>query len=238
MAGFLYGVVLQWKLDLRSRTMLITCYAVPLLFFAVMGGIFTSVMPESRETLIQSMSVFTVTMGALIGLPPSLAEIYRSDVKNAYQANGVPLSLGLFLTNISAFVHLLIMSSILYIIAPVAFNAKIPAHPGTYFIGLITLTAVSLSIASVIGLAVKDTANTSMFSILLFLPSTMLSGIMFPSDMLPKAFVLAGKLFPATWGYAFMTKSNFMWHDLWPLLVIFLAAVLVCAALLKKIETR
>ena len=238
MNGFLYGIALQWKLDLRSRTMLITCYAVPLLFFAVMGGIFTSVMPESRETLIQSMSVFTVTMGALIGLPPSLAEIYRSDVKNAYQANGVPLSSGLFLTNISAFVHLLIMSFLLYIIAPVAFDAKIPAHPETCFVGLIGLIAVSLSIASIIGLAVKDTANTSMFSILLFLPSTMLSGIMFPGDMLPKALAIAGKLFPATWGYAFMTESVFTWQNFLPLLVIFLAAVLLCAILLKKIETR
>ena len=166
MNGFLYGIELQWKLDLRSKTMLITCYAVPLLFFAVMGGIFTSVMPDSRETLIQSMTVFSVAMGALIGLPPSLVEIYRSDVKNAYQANGVPLSLGLFLTNISAFVHLLIMSFILYVIAPVAFDAKIPAHPGTYFAGLITLIAVSLSIASVIGLAAKSTANTSMISMM------------------------------------------------------------------------
>lgn len=238
MDGFLYGVALQWKLDLRSRTMLIACYAVPLLFFAVMGGIFTSVMPESSETLIQSMSVFAVTMGALIGLPPSVAEIYRSDVKNAYQANGVPLSLGLFLTNISAFVHLLIMSFLLYGIAPVAFDAKIPVHPGTYFVGLITLIAVSLGIASVIGLAVKDTANTSMLSILLFLPSTMLSGIMFPGDMLPQAFVMAGKLFPATWGYAFMTKSTFVWNNLWPLFIIFIAAVLLCVILLKKIETR
>ena len=238
MDGFLYGVALQWKLDLRSRTMLITCYAVPLLFFAVMGGIFTSVMPESSETLIQSMSVFAVTMGALIGLPPSVAEIYRSDVKNAYQANGVPLSLGLFLTNISAFVHLLIMSFLLYGIAPVAFDAKIPVHPGTYFVGLITLIAVSLGIASVIGLAVKDTANTSMLSILLFLPSTMLSGIMFPGDMLPQAFVMAGKLFPATWGYAFMTESTFMWNNILPLFIIFIAAVLLCVILLKKIETR
>ena len=238
MSGFLYGVALQWKLDLRSKTMLITCYAVPLLFFAVMGGIFTSVMPDSRETLIQSMSVFTVTMGALIGLPPSLTEIYRSDVKNAYQANGVPLSLGLFLTNISAFVHLLIMSFILYVIAPVAFDAKIPAHPGTYFVGLITLIAVSLSVASIIGLAVKDTANTSMLSILLFLPSTMLSGIMFPSNMLPKVFVIAGKLFPATWGYAFLTERNFTWNNLLPLLVVFIIAVLLCGLLLKRVETR
>lgn len=238
MEGFLYGIGLQWKLDLRSRTMLITCYAVPLLFFAVMGGIFTSVIPESTETLIQSMSVFTVTMGALIGLPPSLVEIYRSDVKNAYQANGVPLSLGLILTNISAFVHLLIMSFILYVIAPAAFDAKVPAHPGTYFGGLIVLIAVSLGIASIIGLAVKDTANTSMFSILLFLPSIMFSGIMFPGDMLPGAFVTAGKLFPATWGYELMTNESFSLQTLWPLCGIFLVSLILCGVLLKRIQTR
>ena len=238
MNGFLYGAVLQWKLDLRSRTMLITCYAVPLLFFAVMGGIFTSITPESKETLIQSMTVFAVTMGALIGLPPSLAEIYRSDVKNAYQANGVPLSLGLILTNISAFVHLFIMSSILYLTAPAAFDAKIPAHPGTYFGGLVVLIAVSLSIASIIGLAVKDTANTSMFSILLFLPSVMLSGIMFPIDLLPKAFAAVGKLFPAAWGYKLMTGDGFSLQTLCPLCGIFLIALILCWGLLKKIQTR
>ena len=81
MGAFLYGVFLQWKLDIRSKTLLITCYIVPLLFFAVMGGIFTSVMPQAKDTLIQSMTVFGVTMGALIGLPPSLVEIYSTDIK-------------------------------------------------------------------------------------------------------------------------------------------------------------
>ena len=238
MNGFLYGAALQWKLDLRSRTMLITCYAVPLLFFAVMGGIFTSVMPESRETLVQSMTVFAVTMGALIGLPPSLVEIYRSDVKNAYQANGVPLSSGLLLTNISAFIHLLLMSCVLCAAAPIAFDAKVPEHPAVYFGGLAVLIAVSLSVASVIGLAVKDTANTSMFSILLFLPSIMLSGIMFPIDMLPGAFEMAGKLFPAAWGYQLMTDGCFSPRTLCPLCGIFLIASIVCGVLLKRIQTR
>ncbi len=32
MGAFLYGVFLQWKLDIRSKTLLITCYIVPLLF--------------------------------------------------------------------------------------------------------------------------------------------------------------------------------------------------------------
>lgn len=43
MNGFLYGVALQWKLDIRSKSLLVTCYIVPLIFFLLMGGIFTSV---------------------------------------------------------------------------------------------------------------------------------------------------------------------------------------------------
>lgn len=237
MNGFFYGAALQWRLDLRSRTMLIACYAVPLLFFAVMGGIFTSVLPESRDTLVQSMTTFAVSMGALIGLPPSLAEIYGRDIKNVYQANGVPLSMGLILTNVSAFVHLLLMSLLLYAAAPAAFNAKIPEHPAAHFCGTAILIAVSLSIASVIGLAVKDTASTTLFSILLFLPSIMLSGIMFPMDLLPGPFAAVGRLFPATWGYVLLTEG-FSWSLLGPLAGIFLAAAGLCIILLRKIRMR
>ncbi len=95
MGAFLYGTALQWRLDIRSRTLLITCYVVPLLFFAMMGGIFTSVNPSARETLVPSMTVMGVSMGALIGLPPSLVEIYGGDIKKMYKANGVPLYFGL-----------------------------------------------------------------------------------------------------------------------------------------------
>ena len=236
MSAFLYGVSLQWKLDIRSKTLLITCYIVPLLFFAVMGGIFTSVMPEARYTLIQSMTVFGVTMGALIGLPPSLVEIYSSDIKKVYKANGVPLYLGLVLTNISAYIHLFIMSIILYIAAPLAFNAEIPENPVLYFASLAIFIAVSLSIASIIGLAVKDQAKTSMVSIIIFLPSIMLSGIMFPIELLPKAFEMVGKIFPASWGYKVMADSTFQLENLLPLVVILILAICACAILLRKVD--
>ena len=236
MGAFLYGISLQWKLDIRSKTLLITCYIVPLLFFAIMGGIFTSVMPEARYTLIQSMTVFGVTMGALIGLPPSLVEIYSSDIKKVYKANGVPLYLGLVLTNISAYIHLFIMSIILYIAAPLAFNAEIPENPMLYFASLAIFIAVSLSIASIIGLAVKDQAKTSMVSIIIFLPSIMLSGIMFPIDLLPKAFEMVGKIFPASWGYKVMADSTFQLENLLPLVVILILAICVCGILLRKVD--
>ena len=236
MGAFLYGISLQWKLDIRSKTLLITCYIVPLLFFAIMGGIFTSVMPEARYTLIQSMTVFGVTMGALIGLPPSLVEIYSSDIKKVYKANGVPLYLGLALTNISAYIHLFLMSIILYIAAPLVFDAEIPENPGMYFISLAIFIAVSLSIASIIGLAVKDQAKTSMVSIIIFLPSIMLSGIMFPIDLLPKAFEMVGKIFPASWGYKVMADSTFQLENLLPLVVILILAICVCGILLRKVD--
>ena len=221
---------------MRSKTLLITCYIVPLLFFAVMGGIFTSVMPQAKDTLIQSMTVFGVTMGTLIGLPPSLVEIYSTDIKKVYKANGVPLYLGLVLTNISAYIHLFIMSVVLYFAAPIAFNAEIPDNPGRYFISLAVFIAVSLSIASIIGLAVKDQAKTSMVSIIIFLPSILLSGIMFPIDLLPKAFQTAGKIFPASWGYRIIADHIFQLKNLVPLTVLFVLAVFACIILLRRLD--
>lgn len=236
MGAFLYAIPLQWKLDIRSKTILITCYIVPLLFFAIMGEIFTSVMPESKYTLIQSMTVFGVTMGSFIGLPPSLVEIYSSDINKVYKANGVPLYLGLVLTNISAYIHLFIMSILLYITAPFFFHAEIPEHPGIYFANLTIFIAVSLCIASIIGLAIKDQAKTSMISIIVFLPSVMLSGIMFPIELLPKAFERIGKVFPASWGYKLMADHTIRFENLLPLIIILTLAICICRMLVHKID--
>lgn len=236
MGAFLYAISLQWKLDIRSKTILITCYIVPLLFFAIMGEIFTSVMPESKYTLIQSMTVFGVTMGSFIGLPPSLVEIYSSDINKVYKANGVPLYLGLVLTNISAYIHLFIMSILLYITALFFFHAEIPEHPGIYFASLTIFIAVSLCIASIIGLAIKDQAKTSMISIIVFLPSVMLSGIMFPIELLPKAFERIGKVFPASWGYKLMADHTIRFENLLPLIIVLTLAICICRMLVHKID--
>jgi len=106
------------------------------------------------------------------------------------------------------------MSIILYIAAPLVFHAEIPQNPGKYFISLAIFIAVSLSIASTIGLAVKDQAKTSMFSIIVFIPSTMLFEIMFFMEFLPKTFQIIGKLFPASWEYKLMMESTLKFQSL------------------------
>ena len=155
---FLYSVALQWKLDIRSKSLLVTCYIVPLMFFFLIGGIFTSVMPEMGSTLIQSMVVMSVSMGAFIGLPPSLIETYGSDVKKVYKANGAPLYLGLVTMFLSAFAHLMISCVIILLLAPILFKATLPAQLPLFFLSLALYSIVSLSIGSVLGLLVKNQA--------------------------------------------------------------------------------
>lgn len=236
MRAFLYGVGLQWKIDIRSKALLITCYIVPLLFFAIMGVIFTSINPTAKDTLIQSMTVMGVSMGAFIGLPPSIVETYASDIKKVYKANGVPMYLGLVTMFISAFIHLMIMSTIIFIVAPIAFKAAIPQNVPLYFASLAVFIAVSLSIGSVLGLLVKNQAKLTMFAQVIFLPSILLSGIMFPITMLPDAFETVSRIFPATWGFKLMCERSFTFGFMWPLLLIMLIALALVTLLLQKIR--
>lgn len=128
MSAFVYGVALQLKLDIRSKTMLVSCYFIPLIFFLFMGGIFTSVMPGMKNTLIQSMIVMGVSMGSFTGLPLTLAETCGDGIKRVYKANGVPLYMGLATMFISAFIHLAVMCIVLLLLAPVIFGAAMPAN--------------------------------------------------------------------------------------------------------------
>ena len=201
MSGFLYGVALQWKLDIRSKSLLVTCYIIPLIFFLLMGGIFTSVMPDMRSTLIQSMIVMGVSMGAFIGLPPSLIEAYGSDISKVYKANGVPVCLGLVTMFLSAFIHLMTACAVIVLLAPVLFEAILPAWLPIFFFALAIYIISSLSIGSILGLIIKNQAKLSMIAQLVFLPSIMLSGIMFPIDLLPGFLEATGRFFPASRGY-------------------------------------
>lgn len=234
MSAFLYSAALQWKLDIRSKSLLIACYLVPLIFFLVMGGIFTSVMPEMKETLIPSMTVMGVSMGAFIGLPPSLAETYGGAVKKAYRANGVPLYMGLAAMNLSAFLHLLLMCTAILLLSPVLFGAALPESLPAFYAALAIFIAVSLSVGSVLGLAVKSQTRLTMLEQLVFLPSILLSGILFPAQLLPDFLGAAGRLFPAFWGCRLLLDGGLRLENLWYLLLVVLAAAGVCGFLLNR----
>ena len=234
MTGFLYSLTLQWKLDIRSKSLLVTYYIVPLIFFLLMGGIFTSVMPEMDSTLIQSMIVMSVSMGSFLGLPPSLIEIYGSDIKKIYKANGVPIHLGLVTMVLSAFVHLMITCMAILLLAPILFKANLPSQFPLFFLALAIYIFVSLSIGSILGLTVNNQAKLTMIAQLIFLPSIMLSGIMFPITLLPDFLQAIGRLSPASWGFRLMVDYGFGLENLWYLILVSCISVMTCILLLNQ----
>ena len=234
MNGFLYSVALQWKLDIRSKSLLVTFYIVPLIFFLIMGGIFTSVIPEMGSTLIQSMIVMSVSMGAFLGLPPSLVEIYGSDIKKIYNANGVPIYLGLVTILLSAFVHLMMICIVILLLAPILFKASLPTQLPIFLLSLTIYIIVSLSIGCILGLTLKNQTKLTMLAQLVFLPSIMLSGIMFPISLLPDFLQVIGHVFPAYWGYRLMLENGFSIENLWYMIFIFCIAVMIGILLLNK----
>lgn len=236
MNAFFYGVIMQWKLDLRNKGVLLTYYAVPLAFFAFMGGIFSSIDPFAKDTLIQSMTVFGLTMGSILGAPIPLTELYGSEIKKAYKVGGIPLWVATINNFISAFVHLFIVSLVIFFVAPLAFDAKIPTNLVHYFLSLGVFIVVSLSVGTVLGLFVKDTSKLTMASQFIFLPSIMLSGIMFPVEMLPKVLENVGKVFPATWGFKLMASESFDVKLVIPFAIIFFLAIVISVYRLSKIS--
>ena len=234
MNGFLYSLALQWKLDIRSKSLLVTYYIVPLIFFLLMGGIFTSVMPEMGSTLIQSMIVMSVSMGAFLGLPPSLIETYGSDIKKIYKANGVPIHLGLVTMVFSAFLHLMITCMVILLLAPILFKANLPSQFPLFFLALAIYIFVSLSIGSILGLTVNNQAKLTMIAQLIFLPSIMLSGIMFPITLLPDFLQAIGRLSPASWGFRLMVDYGFGLENLWYLILVSCISVMTCILLLNQ----
>ena len=231
---FLYSLVLQWKLDIRRKSLLVTFYIVPLIFFLIMGGIFTTVIPEMGSTLIQSMIVMSVSMGAFLGLPPSLVEIYGSDIKKIYNANGVPIYLGLVTILLSAFVHLMMTCIVILLLAPILFKASLPTQLPIFLLSLTIYIIVSLSIGCILGLTLKNQAKLTMLAQLVFLPSIMLSGIMFPISLLPDFLQVIGLVFPAYWGYRLMLENGFSIENLWYMIFIFCIAVMIGILLLNK----
>ncbi len=235
MRALLYGIGLQFRFDIRSKSMLITCYLVPLVFFFFMGGIFTSIDITATKTLIASMTVFTITMSGLMGLPPALAEIYGTDIKKVYKANGAPIWFGIITQFISSFFHTIIVCLIIFGVSPFVFKAELPSGLLWYFLSLTALLAVTSAIGCIIGLLFKQQAKLTMTAMIIFLPSTMLSGIMFPADMLPQFMQYIAYAFPATIAFKAMTSFQF-WHI--PVLLAEIAVLCGTIAILLKFKIK
>lgn len=198
MSAFGKHLKIQFKLDFRNKGTLLVFYIIPLAFYAVMGAVFSSIMPQMKQTLGAAMIIFAVTMGAVLGIPPSLVQMRESGTLRAYRVSGVPGYAVLLAASASAFLHLCIVSLVIYLTAPILFGAGTANALGAYLATLIPLILANIALGNMIGVLSKSQSMATILSQAVFLPSLLLSGIMFPADMLPDAFQTLGQLFPAS----------------------------------------
>lgn len=184
-------------MDIRNKGTLLTYYFTPLVFFFVMGAVFSSISPMMKSTLSASMTIFAVTMGSIMGTPAPLVKMRESGAMRAFKVNGITNGSILAVSLVSTFLHLLIVSIIIYITAPIVYQAGLPANPMLYFLVLFAFILSSASIGILIGVYAKGQSFATMLSMIVFMPSLLLSGIMFPASMLPKAMSYVGYAFPA-----------------------------------------
>lgn len=127
------------------------------------------------------------------------------------------------------------MSGIILAAAPVMFHAEVPSGLLLYFVKLSLFIIASLGIAGVLGMLEKNQAKLTMLCQAAFLPSILLSGIMFPSSLLPGILEKLGKVFPAAWGYLLLTKNGAGMGEVLPLGIIFGIAAVVCSVLMRRL---
>ena len=94
----------------------------------------------------------------------------------------------------------------------------------------------NVTVGTLIGLFVKSLSLLTMVSQFIFLPSIMLSGIMFPSEMLPKFLQYIGYIFPASWGYKLMCSNSISLVNSLPLIFIICVGMIISVIKLNKLK--
>src|SRR6056297_1617992 len=236
MKAFLYTLKLKTKLDLRNRDILITYYLVPILFFIVMSFVFTSTNPEATKTLISSMIIFATTMGSIIGTPGSVINYFENSMVKTFKSSGIPLWSVLLSSIISGAINLTVVSIFIYLISPVMYVAVIPGNPLIYFLKFILFLTATLLIGTILGVFVKSTSELTMYSQIIFLPSMLFSGIMFPSEMLPDFLKIIGLLLPATHGMRLLNTKTFDTFSFSVIIAIIIVSIIIISVKLKRIK--
>lgn len=174
-------------------------------------------------------------MGAILGTPVLLSELYREPIRKAFRVGKIPLWATAAGELMAGFVHLFIVAIIIFLAAPKLYGAELPSNLLLYFGATAFYILVSLCVGLLLGMCVSG-AKLTMISQLIFLPSLLLSGMMFPADMLPKAVATAGRIFPATQIIRLTTSESASFAMFLPMVVILVIIIVAITLRLKQLQ--
>lgn len=199
MRAFVNHFRFEFATGLRNPIALLMYYLFPLGFYLLMGVVMVQINPDFAELLIPAMIAVTLMAGTLLGLPAQLVDAREAGIYRSFKVNGVPAASILVIPMIAAAIHGVIASTIIASTAGPMFGATAPTN-WRNLVSIIMLSAFAFgAIAALIGVVSANSRATVLWSQLVFLPSMLISGLMFDLSLIPDGVQLFSRLLPTTY---------------------------------------
>ncbi len=198
MTAFVYHLSYDFRTGLRDRSLMLMNYLFPLFFYAMMGGLMGGINPGFLNTMIPGMIIVAMMAGEILGLPNPIVSARELGIFRSFKINGVPALNIVTVPVLSSLLHTIVVAVIITVTANPIFKAVLPVNWG-YFILVGLLASFALSGAGILlGVVSPNSRSTILIAQLIFLPSMMLSGMMFPTAQLPETLRHIALLLPPT----------------------------------------
>ena len=198
MTAFINHFSFEFRAGIRDKQLLLVNYLLPLGFYFMMSFIMPGINPTFLESLIPAMVTFAILSATFLGMPDPLVKAREDGIYRSYKINGVPSTSILAIPALTTMLHLVIVTVIITGTAPLLFDAPAPANWLNYLITFIAMAFASAGMSVLIGVLSSSTRMTVMWSQLVYLPSMLLGGLMFPSSFLPDMALKFSQFLPAT----------------------------------------
>lgn len=199
MTAFTNHFSFEFRTGIRNRTLLLMNYLFPLGFYLMMGFVMPVINPLFLESMVPAMVVFAILAATLLGLPDPLVSAREAGIFRSYKINEVPAISILSIPALTTSLHLVIVTVVITISAPLLFDAPAPVNWLGYVLTFIVTTFALAGIGVLIGVISSSIRMTVLWSQLIFLPSMLLGGLMLPFSMLPAAVQRVALLLPTTY---------------------------------------
>lgn len=211
MKAFSQHLLFELKSGLRDKTLLLMNYLFPIGFYIIIGTIMPKLNPLYGELLIPSMMMFSILVSTVLGMPNNLVTYRNNGIFRSYKINGVSKLSMLAIPAISTIIHTLIVTTIILVSSPILFKAELPSNILGLILVFVASTITFVGLALLIGVIADNTSTTVIYAQALFLPSMLIGGLMFPSNLLPGSIEVFSKLLPTTYAmnaYKALTTNN------------------------------
>lgn len=205
--AFLRHFAYELKAGLRDRSQLFMNWLFPLVVFVMMAVLMGGINPLFKAQMVPAMMIFGMLSAGLLSLPNGWINQREAGVLRSYRINGVPAPAVLLAPALASLVHMAGVGAVIAVLGIEAFGGAAPADWPAFCAGWLA-TAISVcGMGMAIGTLMPNNRASMLVSQLLYLPSIMLGGLMFPASLLPGPLAAVSRFLPARWAMEAMTAT-------------------------------